>query len=99
MKKIDFGQTISILANLGVIGGLIFVGMQLQQDRELAVIAGTEASADARRYWAELVTNNSEVWVKGRNGEDLVETEQAELKHWLLRTTFRTFSFGIEQGS
>ena len=31
MKKIDLGQTIAILANLGVIASLIFVGVQVQQ--------------------------------------------------------------------
>ncbi len=31
MKKIDLGQTIAILANVGVIGSLIFVGVQVQQ--------------------------------------------------------------------
>ena len=31
MKKVDLGQTISILANLGVIASLIFVGIQVQQ--------------------------------------------------------------------
>jgi hypothetical protein len=31
MKKIDLGQTIAILANVGVIASLIFVGVQVQQ--------------------------------------------------------------------
>ncbi len=31
MKKIDLGQTIAILANLGVVASLIFVGIQVQQ--------------------------------------------------------------------
>ena len=35
MKKIDVGQTISILANLGVIAGIVFLGMELRQNNEL----------------------------------------------------------------
>jgi hypothetical protein len=35
MKKIDLGQTISILANLGVIAGIVFLGVELQQNNEL----------------------------------------------------------------
>lgn len=31
MKKIDLGQAIAILANIGVIASLIFVGIQVQQ--------------------------------------------------------------------
>ena len=75
MKKIDFGQVISVLANIGVIGGLIFVGMQLEQDRELAAIDRRLALADSQKYWAELVTQNSEVWAKGVSGETLTSPE------------------------
>ena len=32
MKKIDLGQTITILANVGVIASLIFVGVQIRQE-------------------------------------------------------------------
>jgi hypothetical protein len=78
MKKIDLGQTIQIVANIGVIAGLIFVGMQLRQERQIASIQGAESSAEGLKQWAELVTSNSQVWVKGRNGEPLSETEQAE---------------------
>jgi len=35
MKKIDLGQTISIVANIGVIAGIIFLGIELQQNNKL----------------------------------------------------------------
>ena len=34
MKKLDLGQTITILANLGVIAGIVFLGIELQQNNE-----------------------------------------------------------------
>jgi len=34
MKKIDLGQSISILANIGVIAGIVFLGIELQQNNE-----------------------------------------------------------------
>lgn len=80
MKKIDLGQTIGILANVGVIGGLIFVGLQLKQDRELASIERRAALAESRKYWAELVTANSEVWTKGLTGQQLTQPEQIEFR-------------------
>ena len=40
MKKIDLGQTIQILANLGVIAGIVFLGIELQQNNALV---GAEA--------------------------------------------------------
>ena len=55
MKKIEFRQTITTVANLGVIGGLIFVGLQLMQDRQIATNAAILDVANTRMYWAELV--------------------------------------------
>jgi hypothetical protein len=35
MKKIDLGQTVHILANIGVIAGIIFLVLELHQNNEL----------------------------------------------------------------
>jgi len=35
VKKIDLGQTLGILANLGVIAGIVFLGIELQQNNKL----------------------------------------------------------------
>ena len=35
MKKIDLGQTVGILANIGVLGGLLLLVFELQQSREM----------------------------------------------------------------
>lgn len=35
MKKIDINQTIQILANLGVLAGIVFLGIELQQNNVL----------------------------------------------------------------
>ena len=37
MKKIDLGQAIGILANVGVTAGIVFLGMELRQNNELVV--------------------------------------------------------------
>ena len=36
MKKIDFGQTVSVLANLGVLAGIVLLVYELNLSRELA---------------------------------------------------------------
>lgn len=35
MKKIDLGQAVGILANIGVIAGIIFLVFELQQNNKL----------------------------------------------------------------
>jgi len=37
LKKIDLGQAIGILANAGVIAGIVFLDMELRQNYELVV--------------------------------------------------------------
>jgi len=37
LKKIDLGPAIGILANAGVIAGIVFLGMELRQNYELVV--------------------------------------------------------------
>lgn len=45
MKKIDVGQTVSILANFGVIAGIVFLAVELRQNNEFLA---AEAGADRR---------------------------------------------------
>ena len=35
MKKIELGQAVAILANIGVIAGIVFLAFELQQNREM----------------------------------------------------------------
>ena len=37
MRKIDLGQTIGILANIGVIAGVVFLGVEIRQSTNLAM--------------------------------------------------------------
>jgi hypothetical protein len=89
MKKIDLVQSIAILANAGVIAGLVFVGLQLRQDHLIARQQMAFTSADQSLYWAELATNNSELWFKGLSGELLVakdlEAFNTLAEAWIIR--------------
>ena len=75
MKKIDLVQTIRILANAGVIAGLIFVGLQLRQDQLIARTQMMFTSGDQSLYWAEVATSNLELWFRGLSGEPLTQEE------------------------
>jgi hypothetical protein len=57
MKKIDLGQAITILANLGVIAGIVFLGFDLRQNtRSIQAAASqgiTEAESQAVLEWVD----------------------------------------------
>jgi hypothetical protein len=79
--KLDIGRTVSTIANIGVLGGLVFVGLQLKQEAEVAQADRIVNIVDGNRYWAELLSmnsgiNNAELWNKGRFGQPLSETEK-----------------------
>ncbi len=82
MKKIDLGQTITILANVGVILSLIFVGVQIQQSRQIA-------TADIYQQRTALLLQNFNfavptetefrAWMKDRADEPLNPEEKYAL--------------------
>lgn len=47
MRKIDIGQAITILANLGVIAGIVFLAIEIRQNSALMRIQISQARADA----------------------------------------------------
>jgi len=75
MKKIDLGQVLTIIANAGVVAGLVFVGLQLRQDHLIARQQMAFTTADQSLYWAELATSNSELWFRGLAGELLADED------------------------
>ena len=43
MKKLSLGQTITILANVGVIAGIVFLGVELRQNSEAAELQAAQS--------------------------------------------------------
>ena len=79
MKKIDLGQTITILANIGVIAGIDFLALEVHQNNELmsaeARRSRTESSELAFRAIAENA-DIAEIFVKARQGQELSAVEE-----------------------
>ena len=73
----ELNDWLQVVGLFGVLGGLIFVGLQLSLDRQVALVEGTQAGTAMQQYWAELVNENAEVWVKGLAGEPLSAIEAA----------------------
>ena len=88
MKKIDLGQSIGILANAGVILGIVFLVAELQQNNELM-----EAQARFNRLsivndaWRSLAENGdlTELRVRAGNNEVLSEAEQRRVDAAVMR--------------
>ena len=59
MKKIDLGQTITILANLGVIAGIVFLAYEVRQNNDLLGIEQRSAAFERQVSMIDIVLNNS----------------------------------------
>jgi hypothetical protein len=82
MKKIDFGQTIQILANLGVLAGIVFLGIELQQNNALLGAQARTSRAQLRLDGLRSTMSNQELLqarLKRREGQPLTPIEQAML--------------------
>ena len=78
MKKVDVGQAINIIANLGVVAGIAFLAIEVGQNNDLMRAAARDAQNDRVRDYVEQVYTTpglAEVIVKARNGTPLTDVE------------------------
>jgi hypothetical protein len=81
MKKIDVGQAITILANIGVIAGIVFLAIEVQQNQasldEANRINRAASLRTAVEYFNDIrmsVATDAEladIWSRGNSGEEL----------------------------
>ena len=88
MKKIDAGQMITILANLGVIAGIVFLAMELRQNNNLLASQARQNILEARAAYQQNVAVNAgglaDILQKAQS-QELSATERFRLNvHWSL---------------
>jgi hypothetical protein len=67
-KLNDWVQALGIFA---LVASLIFVGLQIRQDQEIAIVEAVSHRFNNAEALANLVHENSVVWTKGLDGEEL----------------------------
>ncbi len=88
MKKLDLGQAINTIANVGVIAGIIFLAIEIQQNNELMA---SEARFNRLSLQAASITlavehpDLAELFVRSQNGGDLTPAETYRLQAYWTR--------------
>lgn len=98
MKKLDLGEAIGILANLGVIAGIVFLGIELRQNNEL-LAAESRSSRAERAIELLLLASNRDlaaVLAKLNDGADLDSTDQVQLRSYAI-SVFRGFEANFDE--
>ncbi len=55
MKKIDLGQTIQIVANVGLIARIVYLAIEISQNTEMLAAQGRANLVDRRAGFTELM--------------------------------------------
>ena len=95
MKKIDFGQMFAILANVGVLVGIVFLAVEIQQNSEALGVQARQDRQNVRRSIMTRTVDNPELGralYKAQNGEELTSFEQFTLEQEAL---FRIINWEI----
>jgi len=83
LKKIEFGQALHILANVGVLAGILLLAYELNQNRQMMQAqTRNELSQGVVEILLEL-SNDAEgvsILTRGNRGEDLTEYELARYR-------------------
>ena len=61
MKKIDLGQSITILANLGVLAGLVFLGIEIRQNTSIARANAYQENVRSLVAWRQGIAESEDL--------------------------------------
>ena len=87
MKKIDLGQTLGLLANVGVIAGIVFLAIELHQNNELLEAEANLELARNRISANETLLANGELataFLRGLEGQELSALDQFRLQRFYI---------------
>ena len=83
MKKIELGQIITILANIGVIAGIVFLAIELQQNNKLLEAQAISVVLETRMVRVEQVAESeglAQLQTKNNAMEPLSDVERTRME-------------------
>jgi hypothetical protein len=95
LKKPDLGQTLGILANVGVIAGIVFPGIEIRASNTQAMIATTIAVSDQLATWKEFVAANgelSEIYASGMSDLGQLSPRERTQFDLMMKASINRFS-------
>jgi hypothetical protein len=75
-KNFDWKSIAEFVGIAAIVASLIFVGLQLRQDRQLALAENAADFDDTMIEYANVIRENREVWLRGLDGAELSPQDQ-----------------------
>ncbi len=85
MKKINLGQSVQILANVGVLAGLLLLAFELSQNRDMMKAQTRNEITQSTTWLLTLAIDNGSfqnTMLRGREGEELSKDEQWQFERY-----------------
>ena len=82
MKKFEIGQTIQMLANVGVLAGIVFLALEIRQNSNVVQAQSrAQIASDAADHLMRRAENPqlTEISIRANRGGELTEVEQSQL--------------------
>ena len=103
LKKEDMKSVAELIGMAAIVASLIFVGLQLRQNEQIAVSDGFANWSDRAGMISQLITDHAAVWTKACAGDDLTAEERTIASEIFARIrtqgflTWMNFRGGIAQ--
>ncbi len=86
VKKFDYGQMVSVLANIGVIAGILFLGFEIRQNTLISRGAAVQSISEQINDWQIEMASNEE-WIRVQtflnNGGTYAELSEEDRTRYL----------------
>ena len=96
LKPTNWKGTAELIGIGAIVASLVFVGLQLRQDREVALGQIDQSALQAMIELESTMAEHADVWAKARNGSDLTESETVVINRlinmWRLRAFYESRS-------
>ncbi|NIP51516.1 MAG: hypothetical protein GWN81_06095 [Phycisphaerae bacterium] len=76
MKSSDWRNTAELIGIAAIVASLVFVGLQLRQDRQFALSENAADFNDTMIEYSSVIRENREIWLRGLEGAELTLEEQ-----------------------
>ena len=76
MKHTNWKEIAELFGIAAIVASLVFVGLQLKQEDEVAQLEMFDRSLEQQRELADWITQHAEIWQRGCSGEELSDSDQ-----------------------
>jgi hypothetical protein len=77
MKHTDWKSTAELIGIAAIVASLIFVGLQMRLEADIAEVQAYTESAALTTAQTEILAEYRDLWIRGLNGEELDPVEQS----------------------